>query len=201
MGGVQMVRCNLSVLLAERQLKVTKVCNDTGISRTTLTSLANNYGKGIQYDTLNTLCTYLKVTPGELISYVPVDIPNIYVRRQGNTGEFLEIEMKISHKGTTLECSLCGNAFLCFNSDNKPYNIDIDVALWLADGDADIEKENAFIIGAFHELPITFLKDIEKKIVDDIIQDVTFEYNLNNSDEDDEKISFSFSWDETLIKK
>ena len=68
-----MVRCNFSVLLAERNLKITTVCNDTGISRTTLTYLANNYSKGIQYDTLNTLCSYLKVSPGA-VSYTHLDV-------------------------------------------------------------------------------------------------------------------------------
>lgn len=51
-----MIKCNLAVLLAERGLKLTTVSNDTGISRTTLTALANNKNSGIQFDTLNTLC-------------------------------------------------------------------------------------------------------------------------------------------------
>lgn len=69
-----MLKCNLKVLLAERNLKITQVSNDTGISRTTLTSLAFNYAKGIQFDTLNTLCNYLKITPRELFIYLPYDI-------------------------------------------------------------------------------------------------------------------------------
>lgn len=68
-----MIKCNLAVLLAERGLKITKVSNDTGISRTTLTSLMNNYSSGIQFDTLNTLCNYLQTTPELFFPYVPFD--------------------------------------------------------------------------------------------------------------------------------
>ena len=66
-----MLKCNLAVLLAERKLKISKVSKDTGISRTTLTSLANNYSQGIQLDTLNTLCSYLRITPAEFFCYAP----------------------------------------------------------------------------------------------------------------------------------
>lgn len=69
-----MIICNLKVKLAENNLKISKVFNDTGISRSTLTSLAENQTKGIQFNTLNTLCNYLKITPGELFSYAPIEI-------------------------------------------------------------------------------------------------------------------------------
>lgn len=56
-----MVRCNLAKLLEERNLKITEVSKDTGISRTTSTSLAKGYPKGFSYDVLDSLCYYLKV--------------------------------------------------------------------------------------------------------------------------------------------
>ena len=65
---------NLSVLLAERRLTVTKVAQDTGLSRTTLTALTTRSAKGIQFDTLNRLCQYLKVTPDALFIYRPFDL-------------------------------------------------------------------------------------------------------------------------------
>lgn len=69
-----MIACNLSVLLAERKLKIAQVSKATGISRTTLTSLALNNAKGIQFDTLNSLCTYLEITPDQLIKHTPFEI-------------------------------------------------------------------------------------------------------------------------------
>ncbi len=65
---------NLSVLLAERRLTLSRVAQDTGISRTTLTALTGRSAKGIQFDTLNTLCKYLKVTPDALFIYRPFDL-------------------------------------------------------------------------------------------------------------------------------
>ena len=69
-----MIHCNLATLLAQRNLKISKVYQDTGISRTTLTALAYNHAQGIQFETLNTLCTYLKVSPTDLILHVPVGL-------------------------------------------------------------------------------------------------------------------------------
>ena len=69
-----MIKSNLNVKLAENNLKISKVYNDTGISRSTLTTLATGDPKGIQLETINTLCRYLDITPGELFIYAPIDI-------------------------------------------------------------------------------------------------------------------------------
>ncbi|MCY9695364.1 helix-turn-helix domain-containing protein [Paenibacillus alginolyticus] len=41
------------------------------ISRNTITSLAADATKRIDYDTMNGLCNGLKITPGELFEYIP----------------------------------------------------------------------------------------------------------------------------------
>lgn len=64
-----MIKSNLPVLLASRLLRMSDVIRDTGISRPTLTNLYYGKGKGINYDTLNKLCAYLDVTPGELLTF------------------------------------------------------------------------------------------------------------------------------------
>ena len=69
-----MIKNNFNTLMAERQLKITRVSNDTGISRTTLTALSQEMSKGVQLDTLNTLCNYFNITPCEFFSYIPYDI-------------------------------------------------------------------------------------------------------------------------------
>lgn len=68
-----MIESNLSVLLAERNLKITKVSRDTGISRTTLTALCYDHTAGIKFETLDTLCRYLSITPQEFFNYNPYD--------------------------------------------------------------------------------------------------------------------------------
>lgn len=66
-----MISTNLKILLAERNLTISKVCEDTGISRTTLTALCSNKSKGIQFDTLDTLCNYLNVFPENILTFSP----------------------------------------------------------------------------------------------------------------------------------
>ncbi len=69
-----MIISNLEALLKERKLKISKVSVDTGISRTTLTMLCNNTGKGVQFDTANDLCIYLNIDMGQLFTTLPFDI-------------------------------------------------------------------------------------------------------------------------------
>lgn len=80
-----MIDSNLAVLLAERNLKITKVSKDTGISRTTLTSLCYDYTAGIKYSTLNILCQYLNITPTEFFSFIPYDYVVMPAEEQKNT--------------------------------------------------------------------------------------------------------------------
>jgi DNA-binding Xre family transcriptional regulator len=68
-----MLRNNLAILLAERQLKITRVANDTGISRTTLTALVQNENKMIQNETINKLCRYLNTSPTFFFEFIPMD--------------------------------------------------------------------------------------------------------------------------------
>ena len=69
-----MIFSKLNVLLAERNLKISKVAKDTGISRTTLTALSQNTSQGIQFETLDLLCGYLKITPNLFFEYIPYAI-------------------------------------------------------------------------------------------------------------------------------
>ncbi|MEN3130820.1 helix-turn-helix transcriptional regulator [Bacillus cereus] len=64
-----MITCNLKKVLFEKNLRITKVSKDTGISRTTLTALVNQTNEGIRLDTLNKLLNYLQVGVEELITY------------------------------------------------------------------------------------------------------------------------------------
>lgn len=62
-----MIKNNLAVILAERGLKMIDVINATGINKNTISSLVNNKASGIQYDTLEKICDFLDITPGELL--------------------------------------------------------------------------------------------------------------------------------------
>ena len=69
-----MIRCNLSILLAERNSKIAQLSKETSISIPTLTDLAYNRNKAIQFNTINKICLNLGITPNDLISFIPIDI-------------------------------------------------------------------------------------------------------------------------------
>ncbi len=62
-----MVDNNLAILMAKRLEKITTVSKNTGISRTTLTSIYFKRCKSIANDTLEKLCEYFECDIGDLI--------------------------------------------------------------------------------------------------------------------------------------
>ena len=162
-----MIRFNLSLLLTERNLKITKVSHDTGISRTTLTYLYYNYAKGIQLDTLNLLCNYLKVTPDQLISYVPVDI-EISEKDLANLNQ--EIPVLISKRNEIFRGKLELSAQFGGEQIEPVYKSERSIVECLniriglpEDSSLETKNNNDFILETFHSLPITFFKDIENR--------------------------------------
>lgn len=72
-----MILSNLSTILGKKKLKIADLVKNTSITRPTLTALYYNTGKGINFDTLDALCSYLKTAPGEIFSFYDVDIEDI----------------------------------------------------------------------------------------------------------------------------
>lgn len=66
-----MIINRLAVLLAERHVKASRVSSETGISRSTLNSISKNDSKMIQLETINNLCSYLKVEPKDFFQFTP----------------------------------------------------------------------------------------------------------------------------------
>lgn len=69
-----MIKNNLAVLMAERNIKASKISAETGISRSTLNSISNNSSKMIQLETINSLCQYLNITPNDFFDFIPFDV-------------------------------------------------------------------------------------------------------------------------------
>jgi len=97
-----MIKCNITEILKEKRLSITKVSKDTGLSRTTLTSLANNTSQGIQFDTLNTLLQYLNVSIENFLIHskdmyeVECSIEEYSFNEHQNSG-FINIGIKIKN--------------------------------------------------------------------------------------------------------
>lgn len=84
-----MIQCTLRVLLAqlnleraqrgEPPLSQAKIAEDTRIPPSVINGLVTNRTQRVDYRTLDRLCAYLGVQPGDLLIYKQVD--------QTNTGE------------------------------------------------------------------------------------------------------------------
>lgn len=66
-----MIKYNLILLLAERQLKVADAVLQTGISKTTLHKIYKDESTQIDFETIDKLCDFLGITMGEIFEYVP----------------------------------------------------------------------------------------------------------------------------------
>ena len=69
-----MLRNRLNVLLAEHELTIKDVHEDTGLSRTTISNMINKPGGTVNMDTLDVLCRYLGISPGDFFLYSPYNV-------------------------------------------------------------------------------------------------------------------------------
>jgi DNA-binding Xre family transcriptional regulator len=68
------IHCNLRVLMAERGLNIQQVKDKTSLSRTTISNLYNNYGAGVQYDTMVQLCKLFNCQPGDIFKFIDISV-------------------------------------------------------------------------------------------------------------------------------
>lgn len=190
-----MIKCNLAVLLAERGLKLTTVSNDTGISRTTLTALANNKNSGIQFDTLNTLCIYLRVKPDQFFVFVPMDIKIINSSFIHENTISIEIEISNVKKSTyflIVDFSLAYKEYEKKTFFNNIVDIDMEVSLPIYFNDKIYTEENKILLYNFEKLSPIFKNELRENIVEKVISLITErEKNLKNY-----TISPNFDWGE-----
>lgn len=159
-----MIRCNLAVLLAERNIKISRVSQETGISRTTLTSLSSNYSQGIQFDTMNTLCTYLDTTPDNLISFFPVDIQVLGASQQRPatySDMTADIRINFVEHGRSLLCVLLAKVTCAYDELVPCFSVILDV---YKDESGEFTKNTNSLVRSISNLPIPFKRDLSEKI-------------------------------------
>lgn len=148
-----MILCNLPVLLAERKLKVVDVWRATGISRTTLHGLYNNTHTGIQFDTLDKLCSFLNVEPSNILTYCDVSLSFSTIHRDYPDIYTSKIILKRTNKSFqfTIEC------LATIDKSEEVPQIDASIVV--------SEKFDSFL----DELPTLFSEEIKSKITDEFI--------------------------------
>ena len=181
-----MIHCNLATLLAQRNLKISKVCQDTGISRTTLTALAYNHAQGIQFETLNTLCTYLKVSPTDLILHVPVDVTweKEWYADHGTDERYETLLLTVTERGKEKHYPMC---LKTLKQESEEEGLKLEIILSF---DAPEEEP---------DMPVTSAAEIEKcKAVIDTLPVECIADLVNSMMKDlsgyDDEAAVSFSW-------
>ena len=67
-----MIRPLLSEMMGKHKVKsFSQLEKETGISRRTLAKIYNGEGGGIDYDTLNALCTFFNCDVADILEFVP----------------------------------------------------------------------------------------------------------------------------------
>ncbi|MDK6856152.1 helix-turn-helix domain-containing protein [Aerococcus sanguinicola] len=125
-----MIRNRLSILMAERDLKIADMHELTGISKTTLTALADNKGKGVQYDTVDKICNVLGVTPSDFFAYEPY----IFTFKRDEKGIILVVTTKEKTKAHYIDVSINLPDEYDFPLDNYlKYSLDVHITNELED--------------------------------------------------------------------
>lgn len=114
-----MILSNLSTILGKKKLKIADLVKNTSVTRPTLTALYYNTGKGINFDTLEALCKYLNVTPGDLLSYYDIDVEFIELKYSSySTDNFIVDNEKAIPIDSTYIVDANFNGFIKFSQQN-----------------------------------------------------------------------------------
>jgi putative transcriptional regulator len=66
---------HLDVMLARRKMRSRELAQRIDISEVNLSLLKTGRVKGIRFDTLERICAVLDCQPGDILAYVPGDVP------------------------------------------------------------------------------------------------------------------------------
>lgn len=150
-----MIKCNLAVLLAERGLKMSDVINDTKLAKNTVRSLYYNDAKGIQFETLETLCEYLNVNPSDLIIYNPIKY-TIEVTDSDSEHIYFDIELilkKVKKIKGEVDVHFEVTEFMFNDPSEPPLEIDINIYY------------SPKIYSEIKQIPQLFINEIEGYII------------------------------------
>lgn len=66
-----MIKNNLKIILAERNLSMKKLAEMTGIRYATLYAFTKTTTNSVNYTVINKICEKLNITPGDMLIYEP----------------------------------------------------------------------------------------------------------------------------------
>lgn len=137
-----MIKCNLAVLLAERGLKMSDVINETKLAKNTVRSLYYNEAKGIQFETLTTLCDFLDVDVGELLTKLHIKINYNSLKIVSDDAYTIGIEVISGYKKSA------GQSYLLINKNSEYDSVEL------------IIPSNIYhILSSFKHIEINYIKN------------------------------------------
>jgi putative transcriptional regulator len=124
-----MIKCNLAVLMAERGINISDLSKATGISRNALSALYNNTGKGIQFDTLSTLCEFFGVGVGDLL--VNITFSAKILSAEMILPELCRFEALLIVQGQIFEATLYVEVIDLRNDEENKLEEEFDFIYWI----------------------------------------------------------------------
>ncbi|HDP1996092.1 TPA: helix-turn-helix domain-containing protein [Staphylococcus aureus] len=157
-----MIQSRLSVLMAERGLKISDLYEETGISKTTLMAIAENTGKGVQFDTVDKLCNFLGVTPCDFFDYSPYIVET--KKSNFSEGNLEGIEIRIKKQNYEKDFNLDIYVFSgdSYETPFKKGEFDYYITLGLQDSDHYTENEFYDFVS---NMSISFRTDFINKLI------------------------------------
>lgn len=190
-----MIINRLAVLLAQKKIKITQIAKDTGLSRTTLTTLSQNQSKRIDNETLNSLCNYLRITPDDFFEYTPLDfdvkvnIENITEKIDPNDGvnelsAVIQLILKINNYGRKVKTLQYSGKLTSFIENTEVLSSNVD----FESEKTHQNNKNQYIKNASEIIKDSFLIPMVRKEIE-LVLTSTFVENL------DEDVDINFSFD------
>lgn len=66
-----MIKINLDILLIKRNMTVTQLAEEVGITQANISILKTGKAKAIRFSTLEKICQVLNCQPGDILEYIP----------------------------------------------------------------------------------------------------------------------------------
>ena len=165
-----MIRTTLAILMAQRNERQDEISEITGISKATLSNIANNKTAGIQYENLDKLALYFGIPVSELFEYYPLSVePYMYdeIHTEPHSDNQVELVVRSESDNRFSDSKFYfGMAMnVISNSMHKTsYELNIEVPYPMQN--VIVHGENNILQEIQNRLPLGFKKQLTNQIQD-----------------------------------
>ncbi|WP_203641696.1 helix-turn-helix domain-containing protein [Levilactobacillus andaensis] len=155
-----MLANRLNVLLAERQLSIKQVVDETGISRNTISNISNNVGANVATETIDALCRYLNVKPADFFSYTPYSF-RLQLEKEDDYDSFILLDVKKGRTERMYSLDVYYDTDTMIAEDRSTLDIfDLYIVV-----DDSISDNNDTIRNIFENLPVVFQTELSNMML------------------------------------